>query len=591
MARTGDAIAASSDAPLLMQILADEAARILPCRRVAVYRYQEETQRFQPLAAHDDEALRDETGKGRALMDAFYARPLTQDISALSLAVTSDAAQPQADGGELPAHYVASAPAALGLAPKDAAFLGGPGYLFVLRSRDRRGLGLLCLLDPSDRLREPDVAAFARTLAAQASVALENAQLAQQTQELLTRSQALQAAANQIASELDPDRVLDGVVRIASRVLDADGYALWDREEETSPWSRRAATGLGWGEQPPEAETALLSGVFAARAPQTSAPRPDGPVRASLALPLLYAKRATGVLSLYYGRPRTFTPDEIGLAQSFANQAASALENARLFAELHALYAREKRIAEELQNSLLPTVPDRVGTFQLAHVYQAALEESGIGGDFFDLFPLGGDRLGIVMADVSGKGLKAAVQTALLKYTLRAFALENPDAPAQTLARVNDVLCSPMSSHDGFVTLFYGVLDTRTGALSYANAGHEPPLCRRAGAEVAEELPLGDGLALGALPGAPYEQREATLAPGDLLLLYTDGLTEARTADGRFLGSEGLSRLLPLADLPAPEAVRSVYDQVAAFADDVRRDDVAMLALRHVPGGMEKELA
>ena len=584
IARTGDAIAASSDAPLLMQILADEAARILPCRRVAVYRYLEEARQFQPLAAHDDEAARDETEKGRALLRGFFDHPLDRDVTALSAAVTSDQAQPQAGGADLPAHYVVSAPAALGLDPKDAAFLAGPGYVFVLRSRDRRGLGLLCLLDPSGRLRSPDVAGFAQTLAAQASVALENAQLAQQTQDLLARSQALQAAANQIAAELDPDRVLEGVVGIARRELDADGYALWNQDAATGTWSRRAATGLAWGGTR-EALDALLSGVFTSRVPQANALLPDGPLRALLALPLLYAGRATGVLTLSYAGPRSFTPDEIGLAQSFANQTASALENARLFAELRALYAREKRIAEDLQKSLLPDVPGRVGAFELDKVYQAALEEAVIGGDFFDLFPLGGDALGIVMADVSGKGLKAAVQTALLKYTLRAFALENPHDPATVLARVNDVLCSPMSSHDGFVTLFYGVLDTQTGALVYSNAGHEPPLCRRAGAGIAEEMPSCDGLALGAMPGVPYEECSTTLAPGDLLLLYTDGLTEARAPSGLFLGGEGLARLLPLADVSATDAVHSVYDQVAEFAADVRRDDVAMLALRRVPEG------
>ena len=113
LARTGDAIAASSDAPLLMQILADEAARILPCRRVAVYAYREETQQFVPLAAHDDEAARDETDKGRALMESFFSRTLDHDVSGLSLAVTED--QPQ---GEDPAHYVRHAPHGAGFRPQ-----------------------------------------------------------------------------------------------------------------------------------------------------------------------------------------------------------------------------------------------------------------------------------------------------------------------------------------------------------------------------------------------------------------------------------------------------------------------------------------
>ncbi len=427
VARTGDAIAASSDAPLLMQILADDAARILGCRRVAVYAYEEAGGRFVPLAAHEDGAERDETGKGRALLRSFHGQPLARTAEDLPAALLAGPV-----GGEIPVAYVQNAPTALGLDIKDALFLNSPGYVFVLRSRDRRGIGLLCLLDAAPHLRQPDSAGFARALAAQASV---------------------------------------------------------------------------------------------------------------------------------------------------------TLENARLFSELKASYHRERLIAGQFQESLLPTVQDddQVDAIQFAHKYQAALDESYIGGDFFDLFSLGEHLWGVVMADVSGKGLKAAVQTALLKYTLRGFALETPGSPSRVLARVNDVLCSPMSSHEGFVTLFYAVLDTRTGETVYANAGHEPPLVREAATRDVRPFAPCDGLALGAMSGVVYEECRDALAPGDLLLLYTDGLTEARADDGSFLGLDGLTALLPRPDVTAAECVRAVYAGVAAFAGDVRRDDVAMLVLRRLP--------
>ncbi len=580
VARTGDAIAASSDAPLLMQILADEAARILSCRRVAVYEYGEDARQFTPLAAHDDAAARDESGRGRSLLERFYAQPLMRDVADLPALITEGRSSKSGGDWDTPAFYVPSAPDALGLAPAEAAFLSSPGYVFVLRSRDRRGIGLLCLLDSSPRLKQPDAAGFARALAAQASVALENAQLSRRTEALLARTQALQAATTQIAAELDTGRVLEGVVGSARRVLDADGYALWGRD--TGDWQRQAAWGVQREDAPERSgEAALLTTVLSVRTPRTAAAL-DGPVRAQLALPLLYAGRATGVMALYSVLPRTFTPDEIGLAQTFANQAASALENARLFTELQAAYVRERHIAGRFQESLLPSYAPRFGAFEFAHKYQAALEEAVIGGDFFDLFPLGETRMGVVMADVSGKGLAAAVQTALLKYTLRGFALEAPDAPAEVLARLNDVLCSPMSSHDGFVTLFYGVLDVVTGALTYASAGHEPPL-RRAGINgPVQPLTECDGMVLGAMPGVAYEQCRAVLSPGDLLLLYTDGLTEARAADGSFLELEGLAALLPRADVSASEAVTTLYESAAAFADNVRRDDVAILVLRRL---------
>ena len=425
VARTGEAVEASSDAPLLMQILADEAARILSCRRVAVYGYEDEARQFIPLAAHDTEAVRDETEKGRALRNSFYDHPLTRTIEELPGRVTRGAATE-----ETPAYYVQNAAAALGLDAKSAAFLNSPGYLFVLRSRDQKAIGLLCLLDTGPRLRQNDSAGFALALAAQASV---------------------------------------------------------------------------------------------------------------------------------------------------------TLENARLFAALQAAHDKQRDIAETLQSSLLPAVPERIGTVEFAHKYQAALQEALIGGDFYDLFSLGDSRLGLVLADVSGKGLKAAVQTAMLKYTLRGFALETPGRPGEVLARVNDVLCSPMSSHDGFVTLFYGVLDAETGEIVYSSAGHEPPLHRAAATGLTLPLLASEGLALGVVPGGIYSECLLTLAPGDLLLLYTDGLTEARAEDGSFLGLEGLAALLPAADVSAEAAVSAIYDAVTRFAANVRRDDVAMLALRRLP--------
>ena len=426
VARTGEAVEASSDAPLLMQILADEAARILSCRRVAVYGYEDEARQFLPLAAHDAEAMRDETDKGRALRDSFYSSALSDTVENMPGQVARGVS-----GDDAPAHFVENAAAALGLDGKEAAFLNSPGYLFVLRSRDQRAIGLLCLLDTGPRLRQSDSAGFALALAAQAAV---------------------------------------------------------------------------------------------------------------------------------------------------------TLENARLFAALQAAHDRQRDIAETLQKSLLPIVPERTGTIEFAHKYQAALEESLIGGDFYDLFSLGDHLLGIVMADVSGKGLKAAVQTAMLKYTLRGFAWETPDSPGAVLARVNEVLCSPMSSHDGFVTLFYAVLNTQTGLIVYASAGHEPPLYRSEQTGQTQTLPDCDGLALGCLPGVLYSECSRSLAPGDLLLLYTDGLTEARAADQSFLGLDGLAALLPQTDVSAEAAVTSIYDAVTHFAANVRRDDVAMLALRRLPG-------
>ena len=270
-------------------------------------------------------------------------------------------------------------------------------------------------------------------------------------------------------------------------------------------------------------------------------------------------------------------------AQALAAQAAVTLENARLFADLNLRYDREKRIAGELQKNLLPAIPERTGEFEFAWEYKPALEEAEVGGDFLDYFGLDGSRIGFVMADVSGKGLKAAMQTATVKYTLRSFAHDMPGSPAAVLTHVNDVLCSQMSALEGFITLFYGVLDTRSGELAYASAGHEPPLLRRAdGTTVA--LDDSDGMVLGCLPGIPYGECSLTLYPEDFLLLYTDGVTEARAAeDGAFLGMDGLQRVLPPGGMPAFSSLTTLYARLRAYMGSVRRDDLAMLLIRHAP--------
>ena len=125
------------------------------------------------------------------------------------------------------------------------------------------------------------------------------------------------------------------------------------------------------------------------------------------------------------------------------------------------------------------------------------------------------------------------MQTAAVKYTLRAFAHDMPGEPGRVLTHVNNVVCGEMSSLDGFITLFYGVLDTRTGELIYANAGHEPPLLRRAADGDIVPLDGTDGMVLGCLPGLPYDERTLTLAPGDFLLLYTDGVDRVPRRQGR----------------------------------------------------------
>ncbi|MGW3962466.1 PP2C family protein-serine/threonine phosphatase [Amycolatopsis sp. NPDC005003] len=247
---------------------------------------------------------------------------------------------------------------------------------------------------------------------------------------------------------------------------------------------------------------------------------------------------------------------------------------------------RVQRLARTLQQTLLPpTLADVPGVQVAAYYHPASADE--VGGDFYDLFPLTGDTWGFFLGDVSGKGAAAAVVTSLARYTLRAAAVHDPD-PATVLDRLNTVLHHEYRGSDPrYCTVIQGHL--RPGddgaAVTLATGGHPPALLIRADGTSAF-LPVPGGQLVGALPRARFAAEDVFLSPGDTLLLYTDGLTEART-QGRVRYSEEQlqEHLTGLAPTTAPAVITAVTGLLAGFGDGVE-DDTALLALSiPLPGG------
>jgi len=241
-------------------------------------------------------------------------------------------------------------------------------------------------------------------------------------------------------------------------------------------------------------------------------------------------------------------------------------------------YESELKIARTIQMSFLPKnfppFPENVEF----DIYATLVSAKEVGGDLYDFFLLDEDHLFFSIGDVSGKGVPAALFMAAAKTLMKGTA-NREMTPAEVLSKVNHELCRENDSMM-FVTVFCGILNFRTGEMRYSNAGHNPPLVLRPG-RPPEWLPLPDGFLLGVREESVYETRQILLAPGDMLLLYTDGVTEAMNSDRLFYEERRLIRVAEGHGQESPEGlVREVLRSVRDFADsEPQSDDITMLAL------------
>lgn len=241
---------------------------------------------------------------------------------------------------------------------------------------------------------------------------------------------------------------------------------------------------------------------------------------------------------------------------------------------------QELEIARKMQLAFLPHNFANQSGVQLHGMTQPARE---VGGDFYDFFRLDEHHLAVLVADVSGKGVPAAFFMAVSRTLMRAVA-QFSTGPADCLQRLNDLLAAD-NDELMFVTLFYAVLDTRTGAMVYGNAGHNPPYVVRGNGQI-EALPILGDMALAVMPGMAYTERHLQLMPGDALFLYTDGVTEASSPTGQWYGEPLLETyLLAHASHEPVEAVNhGVVESVKQFeAGGAQSDDVTCLMVRFTP--------
>jgi serine phosphatase RsbU (regulator of sigma subunit)/putative methionine-R-sulfoxide reductase with GAF domain len=451
--------------------------------------------------------------------------------------------------------------------------------------------------------------AMAATFASYAAVAIENARLYDAAQEQAYASAALLQVAQAVVSLNELDEILATIIRIMPILVGVERAALylWDTQREAYLPSQQ------YGLED-DGEAVLRTGGFpagsfplldAARGrnqlltlqlkpkagPQTwlkikSQPgEGDAHLRSEnrllIAVPLSIKNDFFGVMLVEEASGgRRFRARRMEIINGIAQQAALAIQNDRLQREMvvRERLETEVQLARQIQQTFIPEALPSHPSWEFSARWLTARQ---VGGDFYDVFELPDHRLGLFIADVADKGIPAALFMALTRTLVRAAVIETT-SPAAALRRVNDLLV-PDTRQGMFVTAVYAVLDLESGQLTYANAGHNPPLWLCSGQSEIRKL-TRSGVALGAVEQAPMSECTIHLEQGDFLLLYTDGLTEAFSPGGELFGENRLLDTLQLRDLnSADDLLGVVEDHLHEFIQTMPLgDDLTMLSLRRV---------
>lgn len=340
--------------------------------------------------------------------------------------------------------------------------------------------------------------------------------------------------------------------------------------------------------------------------PNTPLPWGGAPsVRYTITLPILAMDDSgpIGAICITRRRQRGPVEDPIHAAQSLAALIASTLHQADVYQAAldHQRTLQELTLAGEIQASFLPESEPEIEGWQIAAALEPARETSG---DFFDLIPMWDGRLGVVVADVADKGMGAALFMALSRTLIRTYATEYatryPDTyafhPERVLNTVNQLIIRDTSSNL-FVTLFYGIIDPKLGILTYANAGHNPPFlvhCKNTHGQRATATPViralpRTGIPLGILEDRVWERGSVEFKPGDVLVLYTDGVTEAQNGRREFFDEDRLVQTIRRAyDRPAREIHQAIVEQILNFVgEEALKDDATLVIVKREPVGLE----
>ena len=460
-------------------------------------------------------------------------------------------------------------------------------------------------------------------IANQAATVIHSARLVQAQQEETYVSMALLQVADTVSRATDLAQTLAAVVRITPMLVGVEACAilLWDgvagaflpfqqyglKGERKAAFERLRLT----KDEPPMHQ--LLAGEPFVPLEGLSSPgtsylvAADGPVpghrtglppaRSSsasnpslLILPLVVKGDVLGGMLVDYSGSAQHFRRRMNILTGIASEAAIAVQNDRLIQESaeQERMKQELEVARRIQTSFLPECCPPILGWELASLWRSARQ---VGGDFYDFIPLppsangplpAADRLGLVIADVADKGVPAALFMALCRTLVRTVAIDGRP-PGAAIARANDLILADARS-GMFVTLFYTILPPQSGAITYVNAGHMPVLLIRSADGRVEEL-WTHGMAMGVLPHLEVEERTAHLDPGDILVLYTDGVTEASNAESEMFGRERLKEVASAHRAQSAEDLAQMIDEaITAFVGNAPQfDDFTLVVAKCMP--------
>jgi phosphoserine phosphatase RsbU/P len=445
------------------------------------------------------------------------------------------------------------------------------------------------------------------TFASYAAVAIENTRLYDQAQEQAYASAALLQVAQAVVSLSDLDEILGTIVRIMPILVGVRRAVLYLHDTGQELFIPMQEYGFDEVDEPifqrnlAPGEFVLLDSAYEDNRPVVRTldldSAPEGWFQllphSEDELPAVFGGNSPllmvvplSIKNVMYGAlvieeapgGLRFRSRRVEIINGIAQQAALAIQNDRLQKEMvvRERLETEVQLARQIQQTFIPDVLPSHPHWQLSARWRTARQ---VGGDFYDVIALGSDRLGIFIADVADKGMPAALFMALTRTLLHAAARETP-SPAEALRRVNELLL-PDTKQGMFVTAVYAVLDQNTGELTYANAGHNPPLWVRR--DSLERL-TRTGVALGASEDAHIQENTITIREGEFLLLYTDGLTEAFNLEGDMFGETRLLRAVGWQEsASADDMIKTIESALDDFVGNTPpSDDLTMLAVRRI---------